>query len=86
VKSAFVTGGSLGAPATAFQYDWNILPLGQQMWLEHLLSYEKYPPLQAPKTYNLSGIASFFLAGIHHGCLFSIDCRSSPFIVGPSTD
>ena len=56
VKSAVGTGGSLGAPATAFQYDWNILPLGQQMWLEHLLSYEKYPPLQAPETYNLSGI------------------------------
>src|SRR6516162_3800932 len=27
VKSAFATGGSLGAPATAFQYDWNMLPL-----------------------------------------------------------
>jgi len=24
--------------------------------MEHLLSYEKYPPLQAPETYNLSGI------------------------------
>jgi hypothetical protein len=24
--------------------------------LGHLLSYEKYPPLQAPETYNLSGI------------------------------
>ena len=33
-----------------------MLPLGQQMWLEHLSSYEKFPPLQAPETYNLSGI------------------------------
>jgi arylsulfatase len=41
---------------TAFQYDWNMLPIGQQLWTEHLLSYEKYPPLQAPETYNLSGI------------------------------
>ena len=30
--------------------------IGQQLWLEHLLSYEKYPPLQAPESYNLSGI------------------------------
>ena len=29
---------------------------GQQLWLEHLLSYEKFPPLQAPESYNLSGI------------------------------
>ena len=39
-----------------FIYDWNMLPIGQQLWLGHLLSYEKYPPLQAPETYNLSGI------------------------------
>ena len=38
---------------TAFQYDWNMLPIGQQLWLEHLLSYEKFPPLQAPESYNL---------------------------------
>ena len=41
---------------TAFQYDWNMLPIGQQLWLKHLLSYEKFPPLQAPESYNLSGI------------------------------
>ena len=55
-KSAMSLGGALGAPMTAFQYDWNMLPIGQQLWLEHLLSYEKYPPLQAPESYNLSGI------------------------------
>ena len=49
-------GGALGGPATAFQYDWNMLPIGQQLWLKELLSYEKFPPLQAPETYNLSGI------------------------------
>jgi arylsulfatase len=26
------------------------------LWLQHLMSYEKYPPLQAPESYNLSGI------------------------------
>jgi arylsulfatase len=55
-KSAMSLGGSLGGPVTAFQYDWNILPIGQQLWLKHLLSYEKFPPLQAPETYNLSGV------------------------------
>ena len=55
-KSAMSLGGALGAPMTAFQYDWNMLPIGQQLWLEHLLSYEKFPPLQAAESYNLSGI------------------------------
>ena len=49
-------GGALGAPSTAFQYDWNMLPIGQQLWLKELESYETYPPLQAPESYNLSGI------------------------------
>src|SRR5262247_3815019 len=56
LKSGMSMGGALGSPATAFQYDWNMLPIGQQLWLEHLLSYEKFPPLQAPETYNLNGI------------------------------
>ena len=56
VKSAMAMGRALGSPSTAFIYDWNMLPIGQQLWLGHLLSYEKYPPLQAPETYNLSGI------------------------------
>ena len=47
-KSAMSMGGALGAPMTAFQYDWNMLPIGQQLWLEHLLSFEKFPPLQKP--------------------------------------
>jgi hypothetical protein len=55
-KTAMSLGGALGAPATAFIYDWNMLPIGQQLWLKELQSYETYPPLQAPETYNLSGI------------------------------
>jgi arylsulfatase A-like enzyme len=55
-KSAMGLGGSLGAPMSAWQYDFNILPLGQQLWLAHLLTYEKYPPLQAPETYNLTQV------------------------------
>jgi arylsulfatase len=55
-KSAMSLGGALGAPATAFLYDWNMLPIGQQLWEKELESYVKFPPLQAPETYNLSGI------------------------------
>ena len=53
-KTAMSLGGALGGPMTAFQYDWNMLPIGQQLWLKDLMSYEKFPPLQAPETYNLS--------------------------------
>ena len=49
-------GGTIGSPSTAYIYDWNMLPIGQQLWLEHLVSYEKYPPLQAPESYNLSQV------------------------------
>ena len=55
-KSAMSLGGALGAPMTAFQYDWNMLPIGQQLWTQHLMSYEKFPPLQAPESYNLSQV------------------------------
>jgi arylsulfatase A-like enzyme len=55
-KSAMSLGGALGAPATAFLYDWNMLPIGQQLWEKELATYAKFPPLQAPETYNLTGI------------------------------
>jgi uncharacterized protein (TIGR03000 family) len=55
-KTAFGLGGALGAPATAYIYDWNILPIGQLLWTKELMSYKEFPPLQAPETYNLSGI------------------------------
>ncbi len=55
-KTAMSLGGALGAPMTAFQYDWNMLPIGQQLWEEELMSYEKFPPLQKPESYNLSEI------------------------------
>jgi arylsulfatase A-like enzyme len=55
-KSAMSLGGALGGPVTAFQYDWNMLPIGQELWLKHLESYIKYPPLQAPESYNLNEV------------------------------
>jgi hypothetical protein len=32
------------------------MPLGQQLWLQHLESYATFPPLQAPETYNLTQV------------------------------
>jgi arylsulfatase len=55
-KTAMSIGGALAGPITAFQYDWNMLPIGQQLWLKHLESYITYPPLQAPATYNLNEV------------------------------
>ena len=55
-KSAMSLGGALAAPITAFQYDWNMLPIGQQLWLKHLESYIPYPPLQEAASYNLSQV------------------------------
>jgi arylsulfatase len=66
-KSAMSLGGALGAPMTAFQYDWNMLPIGQQLWLQHLASYEKFPPLQAPASYNLSQVMEQVKSPRHAG-------------------
>ena len=49
-KTVNAFGGALAASSTAFLYDWNMLPVGQQLWLKHLLSYKEYPPMQAPET------------------------------------
>jgi arylsulfatase A-like enzyme len=55
-KSAMALGGTLGSPSTAYLYDWNMLPIGQQLWEKELYSFKEFPPLQAPETYNLNGI------------------------------
>ncbi len=49
-------GGALAAPVTAYLYDWNMLPIGQQLWYKELMSYKEFPPMQAPETWNLDGI------------------------------
>ena len=49
-------GGALASPSTAYLYDWNMLPVGQQLWLKELESYGPFPPLQDPASYNLSSI------------------------------
>ncbi len=49
-------GGVIGSPSTAYVYDWNMLPIGQALWLKELESYIPYPPLQDPASYNLDQV------------------------------
>jgi arylsulfatase A-like enzyme len=55
-KTAMSLGGALAGPSTAYIYDWNMLPIGQQLWLKELESYKTYPPLQAAESYNLDQV------------------------------
>ena len=55
-KSAFSVSGALAAPSTAYVYDWNMLPIGQQLWLKWLETLRDFPPLQAPASYNLTQV------------------------------
>jgi hypothetical protein len=36
--------------------DWNLLPIGQALWLKELKTYKEFPPLQDPASYNLDQV------------------------------
>jgi arylsulfatase A-like enzyme len=55
-KANFWFSGALAAPATAYIYDWNLLPIGQLLWLKELETYKEFPPLQDPASYNLDQV------------------------------
>jgi arylsulfatase len=55
-KSVMSLGGALAGPSTAFQYDWNMLPIGQQLWLQWFETLKAFPPMQAPASYNLTQV------------------------------
>jgi arylsulfatase A-like enzyme len=55
-KTLLGYGGALAAPSTAYLYNWNILPIGQLLWLKELESYAAFPPMQDPASYNLSSV------------------------------
>ncbi len=55
-KTLIGMGGALAGPATAYLYDWNMLPIGQALWLRELETYQQYPPMQDPASYNLSQV------------------------------
>ena len=52
----FAYAGALAGPVTAWVYNWNILPIGQQLWLKELESYKEFPPLQDPASWNLDQV------------------------------
>ncbi len=56
MKTLTGEGGALAGPVTSYIYDWNILPIGQHLWLKELESYRKFPPMQDPETYNLDQV------------------------------
>ncbi len=49
-KSVLSMGGAIASPSTAYLYNWNMLLVGQQLWLKELESYIAFPPLQDPET------------------------------------
>jgi arylsulfatase A-like enzyme len=55
-KTLFGMAGAIASPSTAYVYDWNMLPIGQQLWLMHLETFIKFPPLQDPASYNLEQV------------------------------
>ena len=55
-KAVSGIGGALAGPVTAYIYDWNMLPIGQLLWLKELETYKTFPPLQDPASYNLDQV------------------------------
>ena len=41
-------GGALAGPVTAYVYDWNMLPIGQALWLKELQTYIDVPAAAGP--------------------------------------
>ncbi|MDW6024252.1 arylsulfatase [Mesorhizobium sp. BAC0120] len=58
--------GALAGPVTGYIYDWNMLPIGQQLWLKELESYKKFPPLQSPESWNLDQVTEQIRNGMSH--------------------
>src|SRR6478752_7075474 len=52
-KTALGFGGALGGPVTAFLYDWNMLPIGQQLWLDAAVVVREVPASE----HNIAGAA-----------------------------
>jgi arylsulfatase len=55
-KTLMGMGGVIGSPSTAYIYDWNMLPIGQALWLRELETYQQFPPMQDPASYNLTQV------------------------------
>jgi len=70
IKTLFGQGGAIASASTAYIYDWNLLPLGQVLWLRELESYVAFPPMQDPASYNLAQVldqVKKMQTASHHG-------------------
>jgi arylsulfatase len=65
-KTLMGLGGTIGSPSTAYIYDWNMLPIGQALWLKELESYKEFPPMQEPASYNLEQVIAQIKNAKHH--------------------
>ena len=65
-STLFGEAGALAGPVTAYIYDWNILPIGQVLWLKELESDVAFPPMQDPASYNLSQVMDQSKRQGHH--------------------
>jgi len=45
-KASFWFSGALAGAVTAYIYDWNLLPIGQVLWLKELETYKEFPPFR----------------------------------------
>ena len=80
VKTLLGMGGALAAPVTAYVYDWNMLPIGQALWLKELETYIDFPPMQDPASYNLEQVMEQVkkMASTHVGAESSPPRRLQP--------
>ncbi len=46
--SSWVMGGVIGSPSTAYVYDWNMLPIGQALWLKETRELDPVPAAPGP--------------------------------------
>jgi arylsulfatase len=65
-KAAFWFSGALAGPVTGYIYDWNLLPIGQALWLRELETYKTFPPMQDPASYNLDQVMNQLKKGQGH--------------------
>jgi len=66
-KSLMSIPGALAGPFSAYLYDWNILPIGQILWLKELETYKEFAPLQQAASYNLDQIVQQLKESTHTG-------------------
>jgi arylsulfatase len=70
LKTLFGQAGAIASPSTAYIYDWNLLPIGQVLWLRELESYIEFPPMLDPASYNLDQVMAQvrkMQTASHHG-------------------